>query len=147
MSPTKAPFQQLIGQTEKALNAILDRQLAGAISEPQWVALVLIAGSGDSASRDQVTARLAHALKADTGTAADHLGGLLAKGLVQPVPESGSDLALTKAGHELLGRIQRQVGEITQRLWGDLPAAEMDVTRGVLATILERTDSELSAAS
>jgi DNA-binding MarR family transcriptional regulator len=147
MSPTTAPFQQLIGQTEKALNAILERQLAGMISEPQWVALVLIAGSGESASRGQITGRLAHALKADSQTAADHVGGLLAKGLVQPVSEPGPDLALTAAGHQLFGRIQRQVGEITQRLWGDLPAAEMDLTREVLATILERAESEFSAAS
>ncbi len=86
MSPTTAPFQQLIGQTEKALNAILDRQLAGTISEPQWVALVLIAGRGESAGRDRVTSRLAHALKADSRTAADHIAGLLAMGLVQPAP-------------------------------------------------------------
>jgi DNA-binding MarR family transcriptional regulator len=146
MSPTTAPFQQLIGQTEKALNAILDRQLAGTISEPQWVALVLIAG-GESAGRDRVTSRLAYALKADSRTAADHIAGLLAMGLVQPAPEPGPDLALTAAGHQLFGSIQRQVGEITQRLWGDLPVAEMDVTREVLATILERAESELSAAS
>ena len=72
MSPTTAPFQQLIGQTEKALNAILDRQLAGTISEPQWVALVLIAGRGESAGRDRVTSRLAHALKADPDRCGPH---------------------------------------------------------------------------
>ncbi|HYF74268.1 MAG TPA: MarR family transcriptional regulator, partial [Nocardioides sp.] len=32
---------QLIGQTEKTLNALLDRVLAGRLSEPEWVTLRL----------------------------------------------------------------------------------------------------------
>ncbi len=147
MSTTTIPFQQLIGQTEKTLNAILDRQLAGTVTEPQWIALVLIAGSGESVSRDQVTARIAHALKADPSAASNQVDHLVAKGLVRSVPEPSSDLTLTAAGHQLLDRIRRRVGDIIQRLWGDLPATEMDVTRGVLATILRRAEAELSTAS
>jgi len=37
--------------------------------------------------------------------------------------------------------------EITQRLWGDIPAADMAVVRRVLGTVLERAEAELSAAS
>lgn len=147
MSNTTTPFQRLIGQTEKALNAILDRELGGAVSEPQWVALVLIAGSGDLAGRDQVATRLAHALKADHQTAADHIGQLIAKGLVRTAGELSSDVELTAAGHQLLGRVQSKVGEITERLWGDIPAAEMDATRLVLGTVLERAEAELRPAS
>ena len=72
--------QQLIGQTEKTLNAILDRQLAGTVTEPQWIALVLIAGSGESVSRDQVTARIAHALKADPSAASNQVDQPRCKG-------------------------------------------------------------------
>ena len=147
MSTSTTPFQRLIGQTEKTLNAILERQLGGAVSEPQWVTLVLIAGSGDSANRDQVATTLAHALKADHQTAASHIGQLIAKGLVQTMSEPSSDVALTAAGHQLLGRVQSQVGEITERLWGDLPAAEMDATRRVLSTVLDRAEAELRPAS
>jgi DNA-binding MarR family transcriptional regulator len=147
VTTTTAPFQQLIGQTEKTMNAILDRQLAGTVSEPQWVALVLIAGSGESAGREQVVTRLAHALKADRQTAVDHIEQLVTKGLIGTVPEVTSDVAFTAAGHQLLGRVQRQVGQITERLWGDLPAAEMDVARRVLGTVLERAEAELRSAS
>jgi hypothetical protein len=38
---------QVLGQTEKALNAILARQLAGTgLTEPQWVTLTLTVVSG-----------------------------------------------------------------------------------------------------
>jgi hypothetical protein len=43
----------IIGQTEKALNAILARQLAGTgITEPQWVTLVIVNGATFTAERN-----------------------------------------------------------------------------------------------
>jgi hypothetical protein len=47
MSATATFSTQILGQTEKALGAILDRQLAGTgLTEPQWVTLSLaVAGS------------------------------------------------------------------------------------------------------
>ncbi len=147
MTDTTPPFTQLIGQTEKTLNAILGRQLAGAVSEPQWVALVLTAAADGSANHDQLVARVAHALKADRETAADHIGQLAAQGLVQAAPEADSGVTLTEAGQQLLDSTQKQVGEITKRLWGDLPAADFEAARRVLSTVLERAESELRAAS
>jgi hypothetical protein len=42
----------VIGQTEKALNAILHRQLAGtSLTEPQWVTLTLTVVSGGPGAR------------------------------------------------------------------------------------------------
>jgi hypothetical protein len=41
---------QVIGQTEKTLGAILDRQLAGTgLTEPQWVTLVVTVASDGTA--------------------------------------------------------------------------------------------------
>src|SRR5580658_10443710 len=95
MNINTAPLEQLIGQTEKAMNAILNRLLAGAVTEPQWVTLVLTARSGGSADRDQFSGRVAHALQADRATAADHIGQLVTKGLVST---AGGAVALTEAG-------------------------------------------------
>jgi len=142
-----ASFQRLIGQTEKTLNAILVRLLAGAVSEPEWVALVLVAGSGAAASGDEVTAQVARALKSDQQAAAGHIGNLRAKGFVRIEPGPGAPISLTEAGQQLLSRVQDQVGETTERLWGDLPAADMDICRRVLGTVLERAEAELSAAA
>jgi hypothetical protein len=36
------------------------------------------------------------------------------------------------------------VGEITGRLWGDLPAEELDVAARVLSTVLKRATAELA---
>lgn len=140
MADTDVPFQRLVGQTEKTLNAILEKLLAGTVSERQWVALVVIAGGGP----DQAGARVARALKTDQRDAADHIAALAAQGLVGTGP---SGTAVTADGQRLVDRVQGQVGEITQRLWGDIPAADMAVVRRVLGTVLERAESELSAAS
>jgi DNA-binding MarR family transcriptional regulator len=147
MNDTIPPLTQLIGQTEKTMNAILDRLLAGAVSEPQWVALVLITGSGGTADRDEFTSRVAHALKADRQTAARHVGELASKGLVLTAPEAGSTVTLTEAGQHLVSRIRKQTGDVTGRLWGDLPQPDLDVAGRVLNTVLERAEAELASRS
>ena len=102
MNSNAPSLEQLIGQTEKSMNAILNRLLAGAVTEPQWVTLVLTARSGGSADRDQFSDRVAHALQVDQATAADHIGQLAAKGLVST---AGGAITLTDAGQQLLDRV------------------------------------------
>ena len=144
MNTNTAPLEQLIGQTEKAMNAILDRLIADAVTEPQWVTLVLAARSGGSAGRDQFSARVAQALQVDQATAADHIGQLAKKGLVST---ADGVITLTEAGQQLLDRVQGQTGEIIQRLWGDLPTADHEATRRMLSTVLERAQAELRAGA
>jgi DNA-binding MarR family transcriptional regulator len=146
MNTIAPPFTALIGQTENALVAILNRELAGSgVTEPQWTALALAAGG--PASRGQLTARVARALATDQAAAAGHIEALVAAGLAQGRPDPGAGVALTEAGQQLLGRVRKQTGEITQRLWGDLPAAELQTARRVLSTVLERAQDELSVSS
>ncbi len=144
MNSNIPPLEQLIGQTEKAMNAILNRMLAGAVTEPQWVTLVLTARSSGSADRDQFSGSAAHALQVDQATAADHIGQLATKGLVSTADGA---ITLTEAGQQLLERVQGQTGEITRRLWGDLPAADHEATRRMLSTVLERAQAELGAGA
>src|ERR1700683_3201409 len=112
MNTNTAPLEQLIGQTEKAMNAILDRLIADAVTEPQWVTLVVTARSGGPADSGQFTARVAQALTVDQATAADHVGQLAKKGLVS---NAAGVITLTEAGQQLLDRVQGQTGEIIQR--------------------------------
>jgi DNA-binding MarR family transcriptional regulator len=144
MNSNTAPLEQLIGQTEKAMNAILDRLLAGAVTEPQWVTLVLTARSAGSADRGHFSGRVAQALQVDQATAADHIGQLAAKGLVST---AAGAITLTEAGQQLLDRVKGQTGEIIQRLWGDLPAADYEATRRMLSTVLERAQAELGTGA
>ena len=144
MNTNTAPLEQLIGQTEKAMNAILDRLIADAVTEPQWVTLVLTARNGGPADSGQFPGRVAQALAVDQATAADHIGQLAKKGLVST---AGGVITVAEAGQQLLDRVQGQTGEIIQRLWGDLPTADHEATRRMLSTVLARAQAELGAGA
>jgi DNA-binding MarR family transcriptional regulator len=143
--PTTPTFgTQVIGQTEKALNAILDRHLAGTgLTEPQWVTLTLTVLSGGTVDRDQLVGRLTGALKVSDTDAQAHIAELAAAQLLQSHDGEGS-VTVTDAGQQLHGEIRSAVGEITQRLWGDLPVEDLTIAARVLSTILARANAELA---
>jgi DNA-binding MarR family transcriptional regulator len=135
----------VIGQTEKALHAILNRQLAGTgLTAPQWVTLT-IAGGG-TIDPDQLVDRVAGALKVSEAEAQAHISELTAAKLLQDPDGEASPVRLTDAGQQLHARIRTAVSQITQRLWGDLPAEDLAVAGRVLGTVLARANAELAAA-
>jgi Mn-dependent DtxR family transcriptional regulator len=130
---------QTIGRTEKALGAILLRELEGTgLSEPQWVTLSLTAITA-GAPRDEQIARLAGVFKISPGAAARRLADLAARGLVS---DRGDSIELTDAGGVLYGRIRSRIDEITTGLWGDLPTEDLETAGRVLGTVLARADAE-----
>jgi DNA-binding MarR family transcriptional regulator len=145
---TPPPFgAAVIGQTEKALTAILDRQLAGTgLTEPQWITLTLAVASGGTVDRDQLVVRLAGVLKVSEPEAQAQIAELSAAQLLEVPAGEGSPVKLTDAGRQLQGRIGGAVTQITQRLWGDLPAEELATAGRVLSTVLSRANAELAAA-
>jgi hypothetical protein len=143
--PTFSP--QVLGLAEKTLNAILDRQLAGTgLTEPQWVTLTLTAASGGTARRDQLASRVAGALKVSEADARARIAELAAAHLVDVPDGDGAQVKVTGAGQELYGRIRTAVGQITQRLWGDLPAEDLAVAGRVLSIVTDRANAELADA-
>ena len=135
---------RVIGQAEKTLNAILDRQLAGTgLTEPQWVILTLAVTSGGALERDQFTRQVAGALKIGAAEARAHIAGMVAARQLQAAG-GGSAVTVTDAAQQLHGRIRTVVTEITQRLWGDLPAEDLATAGRVLAIITERGNAELA---
>ena len=144
-TPTFSP--QVLGQTEKALNAILDRQLAGTgLTEPQWVTLTLTAASGGSVDRDELTSRVTGALKVSDAEAQARITELAAAQLLQSADGEGSPVKLTDAGQQLHGQIRTAVTEIVQRMWGDLPVEDLSTAGRVLNTILARANVELAGS-
>jgi haloalkane dehalogenase len=138
----------LIGQTEKTLNAILDRLLAGTgLTEPQWVTLSVTVMSGGTVDYDQLTAQVAGALKVSDAEARARLAELATARLVQLHDGDASPVTLTDAGQQLFGRVRGSVTETTERLWGDLPADDLATAGRVLNTILGRANAELAAAA
>src|SRR5438445_5904560 len=136
----------VLGQTEKALNAILDRQLAGTgLTEPQWITLTLTVGSGGTVEREQLVGRLADALKVSEGEAQAHIAELAAAQLLDA--REGSMVTVTDTGQQLHGRIRTVVTDITQRMWGDLAPEDLATAGRVLRTILARANRELTSVS
>ncbi|MBU2664912.1 hypothetical protein KOI35_15525 [Actinoplanes bogorensis] len=124
---TTIPFgPQLVGRTEKALNALLMRRLAGSgVSEPQWVALTLTATGGNE--------NLAEALRVDEAAARAHVDALIAAGLAD-----ASGTKATEDGMRLWRAVRAETAELTAKLWGDIPEADQATAARVLNTILTR---------
>jgi DNA-binding MarR family transcriptional regulator len=138
---------QVIGQTEKTLNAILDRLLADTgLTEPLWVTLTLTAASDGTLSRDQLVSRVAGALKVSDADAQAGLGELIAAQLVQVPDGAGSPVQLTEAGQQLHRRIRTAVTQVTEQLWGDLPAEDLATAGRVLSIVTDRANAELARA-
>jgi hypothetical protein len=138
---------QVLGQTEKALNAVLDRQLAGTgLTEPQWVTLTLTVVSGGTVDRDQLVGTVAGVLKVSEAEAQARVAELADAQLLQAPDREESPVKVTAAGEQLHGQIRAAVTQITQRLWGDLPAEDLATAGRVLSTILARANAELAGA-
>jgi DNA-binding MarR family transcriptional regulator len=145
MSPPPEFGTQLIGQTEKTLNAILGRLLAGTgLTEPQWVTLTVAVMSGGSVPPDELASRVAGALKVSDGEAQTRIDELAVAQLLQRPPADGSPVTVTDAGRDLHAGIRASVAEITQRLWGDLPADDLATAARVLGIVLGRANAELA---
>jgi hypothetical protein len=135
---------QLIGQTEKALNAILDEQLTGTgLTEPQWVTLTIAVMSRGTIDRSAYVSRVADALKISESEAQARIEELAAAQLLELPRDDDSLVRVTDAGSQLHGRIRANVTAITQRLWGDLPADDLTTAGRVLGTVLDRANEEL----
>jgi hypothetical protein len=135
---------RVIGQAEKTLGAILDRQLAGTgLTEPQWVILTLAVTSGGTAGRDQFTRMVAGALKISETEAGARVGDMVAARQLQITGEPPAVTA-TSAARQLHSRVGAAITGITQRLWGDLPAGDLATAGRVLAIITERANAELA---
>jgi DNA-binding MarR family transcriptional regulator len=146
--PTTPTFSaQLLGQTEKAANAILDRLLAEPrLSEPQWVTLSITAASGGTLGRGQLIERVADALKVSVAEAQERITELATRGLLRDPGDDHAPVTLTDRGQRVRGQVHAATTEITERLWGDLPADDLATAGRVLDTVLARANAELADA-
>jgi len=136
---------QVIGQTEKALNALLDRLLAGTgITEPQWVTLTLAVTGGEALSADALAEKAAHSLKVDQATAHRRITELAGHGLLRIGRDGGVEI--TERGQARWSEIRAAVTRITGELWGDLPEDDLATAGRVLSTVLSRANALLAAA-
>ena len=130
------PFgPQLIGETEKTLNALLGRFLAGTeLTEPQWVTLRLadlLGGAGGAAGLTAAVADRGHFPDASA-----LVTGLTDRGLL----DNGR---LTPAGRRLTAAVQDTITTETAAIWDDLPADDVTAATRVLNEVVTRARAVL----
>jgi hypothetical protein len=136
---TTPPFgPALLGQTEKALDAILRRELAGTgVSPTGWVLLKL---AGGRLGRQGLVDLAAAEAKFEPAKSEAEIGSLLSQGLLAADED---EVVLTPGARELQARVVGTTDEIRARLWGDVPEVELATAGRVLGTVLVRANAEL----
>lgn len=132
--PTTIPFgPQLIGQTEKALTALLRQALDGRLTEPQWVALRLAEQSDEASAVDL----------ADFITDRAHFPD--GAGLVRALNDAGLVRGgrFTPAGRGMIAEVQAQIEAADGDLWIGLPQDDVDAATRILNQILGRARAAL----
>jgi hypothetical protein len=125
------PFgPQLIGETEKTLNALLRRCLAPTgLTEPHWVTLRLADQLSGSVDVDGLIAAVAG--RAHFADAPRLVGELTARGLL-------AEGHPTFAGCQLITAVQATIAIETAPIWDDLSPADVAATTRVLNEVVTR---------
>ena len=143
MSAAPAFSPRLIGETEKTLNTILDRHLAGSgLTEQHWITLTSAIVSGGSIDRDELVREVVSGAKFSEQDVRARVAELVGRQLLDD--SASPEVTATDAGAQLHAQIRAANTELTERLWGDLPADELATTARVLGIVLERANAELA---
>ncbi|MFF3018937.1 hypothetical protein [Streptomyces sp. NPDC057939] len=137
---TTAPLLngRIIGITYHAIAAVRDELLASrGLTFHQSVALKAVA---DGLDRAAVVEHVTSTLKVDASRAHALLDELVTCGLL-----TGVRPALTDRGEGLHRGFTDAVAGLTERLYGDLPAAEREIAARALAHVTARANAELAA--
>lgn len=144
MSATPPPVPSLstdIGQAERTLRGLLERQLrAAGLSFPEWTALTAVRGAGSMSVTDLVERQLRGRVTS-APAARQTISQLRTRGLLSA--SADDRLTLTQQGEAFYAPLAERVSGITQQLWGDLPADDIDAARRILAEVTRRARAQL----
>jgi hypothetical protein len=130
-APMSTPFgPQLIGETEKTLNALLRRFLEPTgLTEPQWVTLRLADRIDNDSGTNGLVAAVAD--RAHFPDASELVAELTSRGLLD-------DGRLTSAGRELTEAVQATITAQTAPIWADLRADDVAAATRLLNEVVAR---------
>jgi DNA-binding MarR family transcriptional regulator len=133
---------QVIGQTQHAIQAVLDAVLVETgTTFHQWVLIRQVALNGSTVARADLLAAMTDGLKIDLAAATGVLEEVIGLGLATAADDA---VALTATGRERYERVATAGAEITVRLYGGLPPEDLETTRRVLTIVRERANAELA---
>lgn len=139
---------QVIGQAHYATRAVLEGVLARTgITFHQVVALNATADNGGAVERDRLVGRMTGTLKIDESAVLATITELTTAGLLEELPAEageGARVGFTGEGRALHGRTAAAVAEITERLYGDLPADDLATAGRLLTLVTARANAELA---
>lgn len=143
--PTSTGFgTHLIGRTENALRALLERQLYGTgLTQPHWVTLTFSVTTDGTLSGPAFVERVGGTLKVDRATVQSLLDDLARARLVR-APVNGV-VSPTKEGRTLWEAVRARTEALGHELWGDQSEADLATAGRVLAVILDRADAYLAS--
>ncbi len=138
--PTPTLDGRIIGQTERATRAVLDRFLADHdLPFETSVVLNLLDAAGGEDDADDLIARMLTGLRIPEIEVWAAVDDTRRRGLVD-----GTDhLALTADGRATFTAVQAGIGTITAALYGDLPEEDLQTAARVLLTITARAHRHL----
>jgi hypothetical protein len=141
-APAATLTPSIVGQAEKAHNAILFRVLNGTgLDEKQWITLVLALGAGRPIARAELidgVSRAAHYPPSDVDTAISALtdAALLAR------QSNDSGLTVTEEGRDFAENVRAKTDPIVERAYGVVPDADRETAARVLTIITARLSDE-----
>jgi hypothetical protein len=145
MSNAAALLPRVIGQTERALGAILEPLLTRAgLSFPEWTTLLFVDAPQPLAAAELVD-RLVASRIATRDCAEAALERLRSAGLLTTAAD-GSGMALTEAGEAVFRPVRRSVSEITEALFSELPRGDLDATHRTLTEVTRRATAHIAAS-
>ncbi|MFB8342729.1 hypothetical protein ACWGNA_25760 [Brucella cytisi] len=127
------PITRFIGEAERTLQALLQRQLQKAgMSFPEWVALTIL--SGGQLTAEGLAQAITDARVVVPGREMTVVDDLIGKELVA----RGQNLSMTQRGLDVFQPLRDSVRGVTSRLVADVPSDDLVVTRRVLETLTSR---------
>jgi hypothetical protein len=135
----------IVGQAEKAHNAVLKKVLSGTgLDEHQWITVQLAIGAGGSVARSDLVSRVAAAAKFDPESVHTAIAGLTGAGLLREGTGDRDELTVTADGLELVTALRGRVAELIGPAYSSVPPDDLATAARVLTTITQRLSKDLA---
>lgn len=133
----------IVGQAEKAHNAVLDRVLVGtSLDERQWITLQLAMAAGSATPVADLVTRVSAAAKFSPAVVETAIAALTESGLVERAPNH--ELTVTGAGTSLVGELRSKAADHIARAYGQIPAEDLATAARVLTAITATLSEDLA---